>query len=488
MKDIGLIVDAASRARAPRAWRLGLRGIACTLALAGVAATAEEGAAERTKKLVDVLTSEADVFSKARACQQAGEWGSAEAVPALAGLLTDEKLSAYARSGLENIAAPSAAAALRAALGKLEGARLSGVVSSLGVIRDAQAVEALRELAGDPGKGVVKEALLALGRIGDTASREALQKLLRSSPAAARADVASGLLLAAERQVELGQAEEAQKIYDELRGRSELPAVIRTAATCGAIRARKKEGLAFLMEQFLSRDAAVRLAAQQCAYDFPPKELALALDGAMDAASGEAPAWLQNTRDAVCFTPLFNGKNFLGWEGDTTNSFRIERGVIIGGTMSAKIPRNEFLTTVRPYTNFILRVACKLQGTCNAGIQIRSQRIPNHHEMIGYQADMSTGANGGYWGKLYDESRRNKLLGQDENRAQMLEALKPNDWNQYEIRCQGRRIQLFVNGVRTMDYTETDQAIPQFGVIGLQIHSGPPSEAAYRSVMIAELP
>jgi hypothetical protein len=70
----------------------------------------------------------------------------------------------------------------------------------------------------------------------------------------------------------------------------------------------------------------------------------------------------------------------------------------------------------------------------------------------------------------------------------MIERLKADDWNQYEIRCEGTRIQLFVNGVRTLDYTETDPTIPLFGIIAVQIHSGPPSEAWYRNIAIAELP
>jgi len=108
--------------------------------------------------------------------------------------------------------------------------------------------------------------------------------------------------------------------------------------------------------------------------------------------------------------------------------------------------------------------------------------------MIGYQADLSADANGGYWGRLYDESRRARMLGEDENRARMLERFKADGWNQYEIRCEGPRIRLFVNGVCTTDYTERDASIPQQGLIALQIHGGGPSEAWYRNVTIAELP
>src|SRR4026208_1761595 len=77
--------------------------------------------------------------------------------------------------------------------------------------------------------------------------------------------------------------------------------------------------------------------------------------------------------------PLFDGKTFKGWEGDTNKTFRIEDGAIVAGTMKAKIPRNEFLCTTRNYTNFVLRLKFKLLGgpSANAGVQFRTKRIPN---------------------------------------------------------------------------------------------------------------
>ena len=44
---------------------------------------------------------------------------------------------------------------------------------------------------------------------------------------------------------------------------------------------------------------------------------------------------------------LFDGKSFEGWEGDTQKTFRIEDGAVVGGSLSAKVPRNEFLCTSR---------------------------------------------------------------------------------------------------------------------------------------------
>jgi hypothetical protein len=181
---------------------------------------------------------------------------------------------------------------------------------------------------------------------------------------------------------------------------------------------------------------------------------------------------------------LFDGKSLEGWEGDTKRTFRIEQGAIVGGSLKENVPRNEFLCTTQEYGDFELRLKFKVLGKgANAGVQIRSRRIPNHHEMIGYQADLGQG----WYGSLYDESRRNTMLAQADPKV-VSEALKPDDWNEYKIRCEGKRIQLWINGRQTVDYTEKDDAVEQRGLIGLQIHGGSPSEAWYKDIFIEELP
>jgi len=200
-----------------------------------------------------------------------------------------------------------------------------------------------------------------------------------------------------------------------------------------------------------------------------------------------ALAWLAlaagGTATAAEPIVLFNGRDFTGWEGDTEKSFRIEDGCIVGGTLSAPIPRNEFLSTKQSFDDFELRLKFKLLGKgANAGVQLRSQRIPDHHEMIGYQADLGDL----WWGCLYDESRRNKVLARPDNKG-IQAALKRDQWNDYRIRCQGLRIQLWINDYQTVDYSEADESLPQSGLIGLQIHGGPPSEAWYKDLVLEEL-
>ena len=201
---------------------------------------------------------------------------------------------------------------------------------------------------------------------------------------------------------------------------------------------------------------------------------------ALAVSSGIAGAQVAGGSKPV---PIFDGKTLDGWEGDL-KIFRVEDGAIVAGTLDNKIARNEFLSTKQSYGDFELRLKVKLLGGdgANAGIQFRTRRIPNDHEVSGFQADMGVG----WWGALYDESRRNKVLtGPDQ--AKMKGVVKANDWNDYVIRAEGKRIQLWINGFQTVDYTEDDPKIEATGVIALQIHGGPPSQVWYRDITIVNL-
>lgn len=186
--------------------------------------------------------------------------------------------------------------------------------------------------------------------------------------------------------------------------------------------------------------------------------------------------------------PLFDGKTFTGWEGDTAKTWRIENGEIVGGSITAKQSRNEFLSTKESFGNFELMLEFKLtgdpkSGMINSGIQFRSERIPDHHEMIGYQADIGDPE---WWGCLYDESRRKKVLAKSDM-TKLAPVLNREGWNEYVIRCEGPRIQLWVNGVQTVDYTEEDKTIPQIGKIAVQVHGGGMAEARFRNITIKPL-
>jgi hypothetical protein len=201
---------------------------------------------------------------------------------------------------------------------------------------------------------------------------------------------------------------------------------------------------------------------------------------AISVSSGLSVGQTSAGRSAV---PIFDGKTFNGWEGDR-KIFRIQDGAIVGGSLQNKIERNEFLCTTRAYGDFEVRLKVKLLGgeAANAGVQFRTRRIPDNHEVIGYQADL--GQN--YWGSLYDESRRKKTLTAPDP-ATIKGVVRVGDWNDYVIRAEGKRVQLWLNGVQTVDYTEQDPSIEATGVLAVQIHAGPPTEAWYKDITLLDL-
>lgn len=183
--------------------------------------------------------------------------------------------------------------------------------------------------------------------------------------------------------------------------------------------------------------------------------------------------------------PLFDGESLAGWEGNAY-WFRIEDKAVVAGRLEEKIPHNEFLCTTQNYDDFELRFEAKLVGEGkNAGVQFRSKRVPDSTEVSGYQADIGQAWNRPVWGALYDESRRRKMLAEpDPEEAKA--AVKEGEWNRMKVICKGSHIQIFVNDVKTVDYTEQDEDIAKYGVIGLQIHSGKPTEAWYRNIRIRQ--
>ena len=187
------------------------------------------------------------------------------------------------------------------------------------------------------------------------------------------------------------------------------------------------------------------------------------------------------------FVSLFDGKTLQGWEGKK-KFFRVQDGAIVAGFLNARIPNNEFLASEKEYGDFELRFEAKLVGQGNnAGVQFHSQRIPNSHEMIGYQCDVGGWSKGTIWGFLYDESRRRKMLA-EAPQEELKKHVKPKgEWNKLVVRAVGPRIQIWLNGYQTVDFTEADKGIPLKGRLGLQIHGGPPAECHYRNLRLKTL-
>lgn len=199
---------------------------------------------------------------------------------------------------------------------------------------------------------------------------------------------------------------------------------------------------------------------------------------------------VETSRETVAveagFEFLFDGKTLDGWEGNL-EWFRVESGAIVAGSLQKSIPNNEFLCTKKHYDNFELRLEVKLQGKGdNAGIQFRSLRVPNETEVSGFQCDVGNAFGRPVWGALYDEARRNKMLAEGDMQ-QVPKWLKMDDWNELQITANQNQITILLNGHETVNYQENDSDIARSGIIGLQIHSGPPTEALYRNIRIKAL-
>lgn len=140
----------------------------------------------------------ATVFQRAKACHQLAVKGGREAVPALAALLTHAELSGYARFALEPNPDPSADAALRAALGKVQGKLLAGVATSLGVRKDAASAAPLAKLLSHEDDVVAGAAAAALGRIGGPVAAKALREAAAGGREALRPVMARACLICAD--------------------------------------------------------------------------------------------------------------------------------------------------------------------------------------------------------------------------------------------------------------------------------------------------
>lgn len=193
---------------------------------------------------------------------------------------------------------------------------------------------------------------------------------------------------------------------------------------------------------------------------------------------------LEPAPELAGFTPLFNGKDLTGWTGDK-EVWSVEKGELVGATPTG-LAKNNFMTSNDSFEDFVLKFAFRLKdGKGNSGMQFRSQRAeePIAHEMVGYQADIGEK----YWGCLYDESRRNKVLAQAPE--SVMKRVSTAGWNSYTIRCLGPQITLFLNGGISVSYKEVDASIPESGLFATQVHSGKgPFEIRYRDIMVQRVP
>jgi hypothetical protein len=203
------------------------------------------------------------------------------------------------------------------------------------------------------------------------------------------------------------------------------------------------------------------------------------------------------------FSPMFNGKDLTGWEGEP-GYWSVEDGALTGKTTAEKRldqPTYLFWQAGKP-ADFELRAEFRFVGSDgNSGINFRSQKLPKW-DVKGYQADMETGPN--YTGILYECNQREivALRGQkvviDEgghrdvaklaDAADLQKHIKANDWNEYTIIARGPEIVLKINGAEMSHVVDKERGkAASDGFITLQLHPGPPMKVQFKNIRIKNL-
>lgn len=264
-----------------------LLGALLALAFSHAALAAEESSSEKQRKLIAILQSDAPPAEKAIPCKQLAIYGNKEAVPALAPLLLDKELASWARIALEAIPGPEADEALRSALPKLQGNLLIGAINSIGVRRDAKAVDSLAGKLSDADVNIVAAAAAALGNIGGTHAATVLGQNLANARKEVLPAIAEGNILCAERFLLDGKNSEAVPLYEAIRKKSELGQQQRLEATRGAILARQSAGLPLLLEQLRSPARAEFEMALRTARELKGREVTEAIGAELDKSESD---------------------------------------------------------------------------------------------------------------------------------------------------------------------------------------------------------
>lgn len=216
------------------------------------------------------------------------------------------------------------------------------------------------------------------------------------------------------------------------------------------------------------------------------------------------------------FISIFDGKTLNGWQGDSTY-WKVENSCITGEvTPSTILKRNTFLIWRGGTTkNFELKVDYRITKGGNSGINYRSSEVPGvPYALRGYQEDID-GANQ-YTGQNYEERGR-CIIAFRGQKAMLPVVDKPisslavnniwtasqvtsigdkdsltqyihDDWNECHIIAKENHLWHYVNGVLMSEVTDDDTSNRSFsGLLGVQVHVGPPMKVQYRNIMIKQI-
>jgi hypothetical protein len=197
-----------------------------------IVATHSDPAARKAleERLVAALKTELPQPAKGAVCRALRIIGTAAAVPALASMLTDEKLSHMARYALERIPGPAACSALLAALPESGGKIQLGIISSLGVQGGSAAIAPLQGLLGNADPLIAAAAACALGDIG---TPDAAKAVITAKPTpATQAALADSALVCGEKLLAAGDKAAAKTTYEKILANTPT-ALVKDAATRG---------------------------------------------------------------------------------------------------------------------------------------------------------------------------------------------------------------------------------------------------------------
>lgn len=196
------------------------------------------------------------------------------------------------------------------------------------------------------------------------------------------------------------------------------------------------------------------------------------------------------------FTPLFNGKDLTGWKSvGGTGEYKVENGEIVGS--GDKVKENTFLRSEKTYKNFDFRFQMKfitLKG--NSGMMFRGLQKPGENgRVFGYQCEHDNTPRCWTAG-LYGEAMTRGWMVPDKKNEEQAKAFteankkrfKADDWNDIRILCEGKHIQIWLNGEQTVDYTDVLPDAIAEGFFGMQVHAGQSTHVSWRNLRVKELP
>ncbi len=193
--------------------------------------------------------------------------------------------------------------------------------------------------------------------------------------------------------------------------------------------------------------------------------------GALIGIAGCAEPGLSKAEKEDGFVALFNGKNLKkGWETSGQAKWVVENGELIGSQGEDNAPGDLF--TSESYSNFELKCVYRAKWPCNSGVWFRYQSPEK-----AYQADILEYTNPEcYSGTLYCPGKMFLAMNEDKS------LVNRQEWNTINVRANGDRIQIWLNGAKVADVRDTTT---DSGKIGFQVHPG--AEFGSMKIIVREL-